>query len=96
MLVKRVIALFAILNAMAMRYPCPMDNRIREFRERRGWSQSELAERVGVHWQTVQRVESGKTEPGTAKMSRYAEALGVSLEALRPIVDAPLMPALLG
>lgn len=39
-----------------------MANRIREFRTARGWSQAELADRVGKHWQTIQRLESGKVQ----------------------------------
>src|SRR5690606_41491499 len=40
-----------------------MDSRIRELRERFGWSQGELAERLQVSRQTVNAIETGKYDP---------------------------------
>ncbi|WP_313214352.1 helix-turn-helix transcriptional regulator [Stenotrophomonas acidaminiphila] len=40
-----------------------MDNRLRELREARGWSQGELAERLEVSRQTVNALETGKYDP---------------------------------
>ena len=36
--------------------------RVRELREQRGWSQSEVARRAGVRQATLSAIERGKTE----------------------------------
>ena len=40
-----------------------MENRLRELRERKGWSQGELARRLGVSRQTINAVETDKYDP---------------------------------
>ena len=40
-----------------------MKNRLRELRADRGWSQAELADRLGVSRQTVNSLETGKYDP---------------------------------
>jgi len=40
-----------------------MLNHVRELREKRGWSQAVLAERLGVSRQTVNAIERGKYDP---------------------------------
>ena len=40
-----------------------MINRLRELRTARGWSQGELAERLGVSRQTVNAIETEKYDP---------------------------------
>ncbi len=40
-----------------------MNNRLRELRAEKGWSQSRLAELAGVSRQTIQALESGKYDP---------------------------------
>ena len=37
---------------------------IRELREQHGWTQEQLAERVGTHANTVARWERGEVQPG--------------------------------
>jgi transcriptional regulator with XRE-family HTH domain len=51
--------------------------RLRELREAAGWTQGELAERVGVKREAVARWEAGKREPGWSSVLALAEALGV-------------------
>ena len=41
-----------------------MRNSLRELRLERGWSQGELAERLGVSRQTVHAIERGRSDPG--------------------------------
>lgn len=55
-----------------------MKNRIKELREAAGLTQSELGDRVGAHWQTIQRLESGSTRLDTDWMERLGGALQVS------------------
>ncbi len=40
-----------------------MNNRVRELRAERGWSQAELATRLGVSRQTVNAIETGRYDP---------------------------------
>ncbi len=40
-----------------------MNNRVRELRGARGWSQAELGERLHVSRQTVNAIETGKYDP---------------------------------
>jgi transcriptional regulator with XRE-family HTH domain len=65
---------------------------IRDARLRRGWAQSELAERIGVVRQTVAALERGKGA-GLDVFIRAAATLGVDLsadsESARPASDAP-------
>ena len=45
---------------------------IKEQREARGWSQSQLAELVMVHKNTIYNWEGGETEPGPLYMEKLA------------------------
>ena len=40
-----------------------MKNRLREFRATREWSQSDLADKLGVSRQTINAIETGKYDP---------------------------------
>ncbi|MEC9363942.1 MAG: helix-turn-helix transcriptional regulator [Pseudomonadota bacterium] len=40
-----------------------MKNRVRECRQQAGWTQQDLAERLGVSRQTVNAIETGKYDP---------------------------------
>ncbi len=40
-----------------------MNNRVRELRAEHGWSQAELATRLGVSRQTVNAIETGRYDP---------------------------------
>jgi transcriptional regulator with XRE-family HTH domain len=55
--------------------------RLRELREAAGWTQDQLAERVGVKREAVARWEAGKREPGWSNVLALAEALGVDCTA---------------
>lgn len=49
-----------------------MNNRLRELRDARGWSQAELAERLEVSRQTVNALETGKYDPSLPLAFRIA------------------------
>jgi putative transcriptional regulator len=53
-----------------------------EFRAARGWSQAEMAERLGVSRQTVIGIESGKTEPALPLAFRIAWVFEKPLEEI--------------
>lgn len=56
--------------------------RLRELREARGWSASELARRVGRDQPWVSRVEAGVQTPSLHNAVVLAETLGCTLDAL--------------
>ena len=59
-----------------------MDSRIRELRERFGWSQGELADRLAVSRQTVNAIEKGKYDPSLPLAFRLARLFGEPIEAI--------------
>jgi len=52
---------------------------IRERRERKGWSQEDLAGKVGVTRQTIANIENGLNEPRVTIAIAIALALGVTV-----------------
>ena len=57
-----------------------MNNRLRELRDTRGWSQAALAERLEVSRQTINALETGKYDPSLPLAFRIARAFGVGVE----------------
>jgi putative transcriptional regulator len=57
-------------------------NRLREARTARGWTQADLAERVGVTRKTINTVENGVFVPSTVLALKLARALGMTVEQL--------------
>ena len=48
----------------------------------RGWSQAELAERLGVSRQTVNAIETGKYDPSLPLAFKLAQAFGLKIEEI--------------
>lgn len=59
-----------------------MENRVKDFREEQGWSQGELARRLGVSRQTVNAVETDKYDPSLPLALRMAKLFAVPVTAL--------------
>ena len=59
-----------------------MENRIKDLRMARGWSQGELASRLGVTRQTINAVETNRYDPSLPLALRAAKLFGVPVEAL--------------
>ena len=59
-----------------------MENSVRQHREGRGWSQGELARRLGVSRQTINAVETDRYDPSLPLALRMARVFGVPAEAL--------------
>ena len=59
-----------------------MESRIRELRERFGWSQGELAEQLEVSRQTVNAIETGKYDPSLPLAFRLARLFGEPIESI--------------
>jgi transcriptional regulator with XRE-family HTH domain len=56
--------------------------RIRNLREQRGWSYSELAQNSGVSRSYLYQIETGESSPTGEKLKNIANALGVSTSDL--------------
>jgi putative transcriptional regulator len=59
-----------------------LSNSLRDERARLGWTQAELAERVGVSRKTINTVENGVFVPSTVLALKIAAAIGKPVEAL--------------
>lgn len=59
-----------------------MHNRLKEFREHNGWSQGELARRLGVSRQTINAVETDKYDPSLPLALRMSKLFGVPVPEL--------------
>jgi len=64
-----------------------LKNRLREARVSVGWTQAELAERVGVSRKTINTVENGVFIPSTVLALKLARALDVSVERLFILIE---------
>lgn len=56
-----------------------MHNRLRDYREAKGWSQGELARRLGVSRQTINAVETDKYDPSLPLALRMAKLFAVAV-----------------
>lgn len=63
--------------------------RLREARIRRGLTQAEVAEKLGVTRSVIARYESGINDPPSENISKLAEILGVSADYLLGRTDNP-------
>lgn len=59
-----------------------LKNDLKARRTEQGWTQAELAERVGVSRKTINTVENNVFIPSTILALRLAQALGTPVEAL--------------
>ena len=59
-----------------------LKNDLKAKRTERGWTQAELAERVGVSRKTINTVENGVFIPSTLLALKLARALGRPVEGL--------------
>jgi putative transcriptional regulator len=64
-----------------------LTNTLRDERTRLGWTQAELAERVGVSRKTINTVENGVFVPSTMLALKLARALGTTVEEIFRIED---------
>lgn len=59
-----------------------MKNRLRELRAAREWSQSDLADKLGVSRQTVNAIETEKYDPSLPLAFRVAKLLKMTVEEI--------------
>jgi len=60
----------------------PLKNHVKRFREERGWSQQELAERTGLSRAGVSAIEIGKLVPSTVAALSLSKVFGCRVEEL--------------
>lgn len=59
-----------------------MNNRLRELRVERAWSQADLAGQLDVSRQTVNAIETGKYDPSLPLAFRIAKLFQLSIESI--------------
>ena len=65
---------------MTMDHRKDIGDRIRELRSSKGWTVRELAEKSGVTYQNINKIENGLYSTGVDVLGRIADALGVRIE----------------
>ena len=56
--------------------------RLKTLRKKRGLSQAQVAEMMGVHFAQVSRYERGETKPNSEAMTKLAQALDTTVDFL--------------
>ena len=64
-----------------------MNNQLRPLRAELGWSQAELAQRLGVLRQTINAIETGRYDPSLPLAFKIAKVFERPIEA---IFEAPV------
>ena len=59
-----------------------MNNRLRELRAARSWSQGDLAQQLGVSRQTINAIETGRYDPSLPLAFRIARLFGRRIEEI--------------
>jgi transcriptional regulator with XRE-family HTH domain len=59
-----------------------LGNRVRSLRRKHGWTQVEMAERLGVDRSYLSEIETGKKDPSLRVMKTIADGFGISLSRL--------------
>lgn len=59
-----------------------MKNKVKVFRAECDWTQSDLADRVGVSRQTIHAIEKGNYIPSTVLAMKIAQIFGAPLEKI--------------
>lgn len=59
-----------------------MKNRLKVLRAERDWSQSDLAEQLGISRQSVNAIETGRYDPSLPLAFRIAELFALPIEAI--------------
>ena len=59
-----------------------MNNRLKVLRAERGWSQQDLADRLGVSRQSVNAIETGRYDPAPPLAFTIADLFALPIEAI--------------
>jgi transcriptional regulator with XRE-family HTH domain len=74
-------------------YMANIGKRVRELREGSEWTQTQLADRVGVAMNTISRLETGTSNPSAELVEKIARALGAHPGVLFEETPLPKAPA---
>ena len=58
--------------------------KIREYRQKRGWTQEELAFESNLHRAYIGQIERGEKNIGLQNIEKIAKTLGISIKKLMP------------
>jgi putative transcriptional regulator len=58
----------------------PVQNRVKELRTERGWTQQQLADAVGVSRQSINSIERQRYEPSLALALEFARVFGYATD----------------
>jgi putative transcriptional regulator len=64
-------------------------NRIKEFRDERGWTQQELAEKAGVSRQSINSIERNRYVPSLPLALTFARVFACSTDELFTLENEP-------
>lgn len=64
-----------------------IENRVRELRAARGWTQQELAEAVGVSRQSINSIERSRYVPSLPLALTFARVFGCATDDLFTLVE---------
>ncbi len=59
-----------------------MKNRLKVLRAERDWSQSDLAERLGISRQSVNAIETGRYDPSLPLAFKISAVFAMSIESI--------------
>ena len=59
-----------------------MKNNLRTLRAAKGWSQADLAERLGVSRQSVNAIETGRFDPSLPLAFKLAKLFDLTIESI--------------
>jgi putative transcriptional regulator len=59
-----------------------VQNRVKDLRTERGWTQQQLADAVGVSRQSINSIERQRYEPSLALALRFAAVFGLSTDEI--------------
>ena len=68
-------------------YALVLGKTIASLREKKGWTQGDLASRVGITQSNLSRIERGQAQPDAYTFRRLAEAFGMSASKLSKLVE---------
>lgn len=64
-----------------------LETKVKEYREKAGYKQSELAEMVGARRETIVHLENGKYNPSLKLAMDIAKVFGVTVEELFTFIE---------
>lgn len=70
------------LNKQQEKFVSKLAERIRAIREEKGMTLQEVAHTIGKDYQSIHRLESGKSNPSIVYLKEVCEGLGITLSEL--------------